>query len=93
MVTGTKLKCIVISGIRHGVNDIFAFWDVKQLRLIITDVSEQQMAPYSRVQQYKVQQYNCQYILCEIPEERSTNLIEMTNKMQLCRTIYYPIVP
>jgi len=23
----------------------------------------------------------------------NTNLIEMTNKMQLCRTIYYSIVP
>jgi len=24
---------------------------------------------------------------------RNTDLIEMTNKMQLCRTIYYSIVP
>jgi len=23
----------------------------------------------------------------------NTNLIEMTNKMQLCRTVYYSIVP
>jgi hypothetical protein len=93
MVTGTKLKGLVISGIRHGVNDIFAFWDVKQLRLIVTDISGQKIAPSSRVQQYKVQQYNYHYILCDIPEERSTNLVEMTNKMQLCRTIYYSIVP
>jgi len=26
-----------------------------------------------------------------VPHNR--NIIEMTNKMQLCRTIYYPVVP
>ena len=67
MATGTKLQGVVILGIRHGVNDIFAFWDVKQVRLRVTDFSEQPIAPSSRVQQSI-----CQYMLCDIPEERST---------------------
>lgn len=65
--TGAKLQGVVISGIRHGVNDIYAFWDIKQLRLIVTAVSEQPVAPSSRVQQS-----NYQYMLCDIPEHRST---------------------
>jgi len=67
MATGAKLQGVVISGIRRGVNDIFAFWGVKQLRLIITDVSEQPIAPSSGVLQS-----NYQYMLCDIPEQRST---------------------
>lgn len=46
MATGTKLHEAVISGIRHAVNYMFTFWDVKQLRLIVTDVSEQPIAPF-----------------------------------------------
>jgi hypothetical protein len=55
MATGTKLQGVVISGIRHGINDTFAFWDIKELRLIVTDVSEQPIAPSSRVQQSNYQ--------------------------------------
>jgi len=29
----------------------------------------------------------------DVVPEKITDLIEMTNKMQLCRTIYYSIVP
>ena len=76
MATGTKLQGVVIAGIRHGVNDIFAFWDVKQLRLIATAVSEQPITPCSRVQQS-----NYQYVLCEIPEQRSTIIYRLIPKI------------
>jgi len=67
MATGTIIQGVVISEIRHGINEIFAFWDVKQIRLIVTDVSKKPIAPPSRVQQS-----NYQYMLCDIPKERST---------------------
>jgi hypothetical protein len=66
MATNTKLQGVVTSGIHHGINGIFAFWDVQQLRLIVTEVSGLPIAASS-----KVKQLNYQYMLCDMPDERS----------------------
>jgi hypothetical protein len=46
---GDREVPFVISGFRHGVNEV-VFWDVTQPRLVVTDVSGQPVVPIIGVQ-------------------------------------------